>query len=46
MKVLLLLVLIIAMLWSKYTGRTKLFEQLRIAGLIAALVFLIVRLMG
>ena len=46
MTALFLLVLIIAMLWSKYTGRTKLFDQLRIVGLIAALVFLLERFLA
>jgi hypothetical protein len=44
MKTFLIVALVIALLWAKYTKRESLFSNLRIAGLVMALIFLLERI--
>jgi hypothetical protein len=46
MKAILLILLTLGLLWSKYTGREDLFNHLRIAGLIIVLIILLERFVG
>jgi hypothetical protein len=45
MQAILIIAMIIAMLWAKYTERVELFDRLRIVTLIAVLILAVARLM-